>query len=337
MKDSTKQQDSAEPVDTGNPHAKRHADKTSGKEPMPTLPGTKAETINYITKYLAGLEKGTMDSVWQSLLSKAKAHEFGGGQSGNEKNARTIVAKEDLEDLFKSLEVSEEFIEKARTIFEAALEVRMTEKEVELEETYQSAYAEAVEEYQKKLDEQVSDYLKVVAEDFVAKNELAVVSSVKADLSESFMAGLKNLFIEHFIEMPEEKRDIYEEAVSENAELLENLNATLEENLDLRKEIDGLKRTAIVNELSEGMTVTEKERFIALVETLDADTVDAFAKKATILKESTFSKDEKSKSLNEDSLNGGAPITEEKKDKTVGLDDPLMAAVHAAIKKTVVK
>jgi len=192
--------------------------------------------------------------------------------------------------MFDGEDLSEDFKSKATTIFEAAINERVEEIRAELEEEYSNRLAATIEESKTALTEQLDSYLAYVVEEWLDQNRLAVEKGIRTEVAEEFMNGLRNLFVEHDIAVPEAKVDLADQM----AETAEHLKARLDEeimkNVSLTEEVNGFKKQQIFDELAEGLTVTQKERFRTLTEgiTLDGDDDDVRSK-LNVIKESYFS------------------------------------------------
>jgi hypothetical protein len=196
--------------------------------------------------------------------------------------------KEDIDALVEGEQLSEEFREKAATIFEAAVLSRVKQEVAKLDEAYEVKIAEQVEQIKEGLVEKVDGYLDYVVEQWMEQNEIALESGMKSDILEGFVGGLKSLFEEHYIEVPEEKFDVLG-SLEEQVEALNNkLNEQVASNVDLNKQLAQFQIESVKAELSEGLVETDKEKFSALIEELEFDGVETFAKKAQTIRESYF-------------------------------------------------
>jgi len=196
--------------------------------------------------------------------------------------------KEDIDALIAGEELTEEFKEKAATIFEAAVMNRVKQEVAKLDESYEQKLSEEVESIKEGLVEKVDGYLDYVVEQWMEQNEIALESGMKSEILEGFVGGLKSLFEEHYIDIPEEKFDVLGEMESQVSELKSKLDEQLESNVELNKQLSGYQISQIMHELSEGLVETDKEKFLALVEELDFDGVETFQKKAQTIRESYF-------------------------------------------------
>ena len=196
--------------------------------------------------------------------------------------------KEDVDALLNGEELSEEFREKATTIFEAAVLSRVAAEKAVLEEAYESKLQEEVETIKEGLVEKVDGYLGYIVEQWVQENELALESGMKSEVMESFVEGMKSLFAEHYIEVPEERFDILGD-MQEQLETLEaKLNEQLEKNVEMAKEINEAKRIASIEESTAGLTDTDAEKFKALAEEISYESAEAFSTKLQTIRENYF-------------------------------------------------
>lgn len=243
-------------------------------------------------------------------------------------NAVKAGVKEDMDALFTGEELTEEFKEKATTIFEAAVMVRVNEEVARLEEEFAAQLQEATASQIEGLVEQVDGYLGYIAEQWIAQNELALENGIKSEIVESFITGMKGLFEEHYIDVPEEKYDVLGEMEQTIASLEAKLNEQLESNVNLSKQVAESTKAQIVAEAAEGLSDVEVEKFQGLVEELSFESAEAFSTKVKTLRESYFTKQAAEvKSVVTDSP--VEQLTEEKKPQI----DPNMARYVSALTK----
>jgi cell division protein FtsB len=198
--------------------------------------------------------------------------------------------KEDVDALVNGEELSEEFKAKAATIFEAAVVTRVKQEVARLEEQYDSQLAEQVESIKEGLIEKVDGYLNYVVEQWISDNELALESGMKNEILESFIEGMKGLFEQHYIEVPEEKFDVLGD-LQEQVEVVEaKLNEQLESNVVLTKEINEMKRSTAISDFAVDMADTDAEKFRGLAEELAFEDVESFKTKLQTIKENYFGK-----------------------------------------------
>ena len=236
--------------------------------------------------------------------------------------------KEDIDALMNGEELSEEFKEKATTIYEAAVMTRVKEEVARIEEEYATKLEEEVASKVEGLVEQVDGYLGYIAEQWIAQNELALEHGIKSEIVESFITGMKGLFEEHYIDVPEEKYDVLGEMEAKIAALETKLNEQVEANVEMSKTIAESTRSAIVAEAAEGLSAVEAEKFQGLVEELSFDSAEGFATKVKTIRESYFT----NKSAAVKSVVTDTPVeslTEEVTKKVA----PEMAAYMAALTK----
>jgi hypothetical protein len=200
---------------------------------------------------------------------------------------------EDVSALLEGEELSEEFQEKARTIFEAALRSKVEEiKEgmiAAYDEAYEERLVEEVSEIKSALTERVDSYLEYVAEEWVTENRLAIESGLKAEMSESFLSGMKNLFEEHYVSIPEEKYDVLESMVEKLDEMETKLNEQIEKNIALNSRLSESVADGIFDEVAEGLALSQKEKLASLAESVEFESGDKYREKLEMLKESYFS------------------------------------------------
>jgi hypothetical protein len=196
--------------------------------------------------------------------------------------------KEDIDALMNGEELSEEFKAKATTIFEAAVMTRVKAETARLEESYAEQLAEEVESVKEGLVEKVDGYLGYIVEQWVQENELALESGMKSEIMESFIEGMKSLFAEHYIEVPEEKFDVLGDLQESVQTLEEKLNEQVEKNVELTKAINEAKRSDAITTTATGLTDTDSEKFKALAEELSYEDSDTFATKLQTIRENYF-------------------------------------------------
>lgn len=206
----------------------------------------------------------------------------------SEEKELSVDVSEDVAALVNGEELSEEFKAKAATIFEAAVVSRVKQEIVALEEQYEAKLAEQVEEIQEGLVEKIDGYLGLMVEQWMEQNALALESGMKSDILESFVGGMKSLFEEHYIDIPEEKYDVLGEMESKVEELESKLNESVESSIEIKKELDAMKRVAAIKEASAGLTDTEVEKFQGLAEELSYEDVESFSTKLQTIRENYF-------------------------------------------------
>jgi hypothetical protein len=204
-------------------------------------------------------------------------------ESGSKK-----VMKEHVDALLAGENLSEEFRAKAETIFESAVNVRVQEEVQTLEEAYAAALEEEVAKIHQELSEQVDTYLNYVVEEWVKENEVAIETGLRTELTEDFISGLRNLFAEHYIDIPEDKVTVVESLGSRVEELEQKLNEQIDKNVNLSKEINEAKQVEVLMSACDGLTTTQASKLRALAENIEFTSVTEYTQKIETLKESYF-------------------------------------------------
>lgn len=237
-----------------------------------------------------------------------------------------VKFKEDLDALVDSeATLSEGFREKASVIFEAAFATKVAAEVERLEEQYEEKLAESTDEIKSELVEKVDGYLNYVVEQWMEDNRLAVENGLRTEIAEDFMAALKSVFTEHYIQVPEAKVDMVDSLAEQVDELQEQLGKVTEDNIKLSESVKELKREAVIAEASEGLTLAQSEKLAKLAENVEYDSAESFSKKIETIKESYFKSE--------------APVIAEEVEESQGdetpvVSSPLMAAYLDAIAKS---
>ena len=205
-----------------------------------------------------------------------------------EDSKEEIDVSADVEALLQGEELSEEFQEKAKTIFEAAINSKVDAIQEELEKVYSEKLAEEIESTKTSLTERVDSYLEYVADEWLHENQLAVDQGLKAEMSESFMTGLKGLFEEHYVSVPEEKYDVLESMVNKLDEMESKLNEQIDKNIALNKRLSESTSDGILSDVSEGLAVTQKEKLASLAESVEFESEENYREKLVTLRNSYF-------------------------------------------------
>jgi len=197
--------------------------------------------------------------------------------------------EEDVNALLGGEELSEEFKEKAKTIFEAAINAKVADIKEELEAQYAAALSEEVEAAKESLSERVDSYLEYVADEWFTENALAVEQGLKTDMTESFLNGMKSLFEEHYVTIPEDKYDVLESMVEKLDDMETKLNEQIEKNIALNGRLAESVAEGILDDVSEGLASTQKEKLASLSESVEFESEESYREKLETLKESYFS------------------------------------------------
>jgi nucleoid DNA-binding protein len=198
--------------------------------------------------------------------------------------------EDDVNALLGGEELSEQFKAKAKTIFEAALKSKVSEIKEALEVQYSEALAEEVEVVKADLKERVDAYLEYVSDEWFAENALAIEGGLKTEMTESFLEGMKGLFEEHYVSIPEDKYDVLESMVVKLDDMETKLNEQIEKNVSLNKRLAESVADGILDQVSEGLASTQKEKLASLAESVEFESEEEYREKLEILKESYFSR-----------------------------------------------
>ena len=209
-------------------------------------------------------------------------------KNGDQKPITNASVKEDIDALMNGEELSEEFRAKATTIYEAAVMTRVNAEVARIEEEFNTKLQEATEQVKEGLVEQVDGYLDYVVEQWIAQNEIALEHGMKSEILEGFVSGLKGLFEEHYIDIPEEKFDVLGSLEEQVEQLEAKLNEQLASNVEMKKTLGEMKRTEIVAEAADGLTDTEVEKFAGLAEELSYEDAESFKTKVQTIRENYF-------------------------------------------------
>ena len=298
-------------------------DEMSEKEEMPK---TKSGMIQAMYDNMNKMKKADIQAAYGKIMSAMhgdmKDKEEGMHDKDDEEDKKKV--KEAVDQRVKSIDVSddvnalvsgddslsEEFKTKAATIFEAAVKSKVKSEIERLEGEYSNELAEAKEEVKGELTTKVDNYLNYVVEQWMADNELAIEKGIKGEIAEDFIGGLKQLFEDHYIDVPEEKYDVLEAKEKELEELKSKVNEMTEKSIEDKKVIDGYTKDEIFEETVDGLADTEKEKMKSLVEDISYDGADEYKKKLDTIKDSYFGTKKEAPAtenvdtVNEDSNNG---------------------------------
>ena len=219
--------------------------------------------------------------------------------------------EEDVNALLGGEDLSEEFKEKAKTIFEAALRSKVYEIKETLEEQYATALAEEVEEIKGELAERVDAYLEYVSEEWFQENALVIERGLKSEMTESFLLGMKELFEAHYVSIPEDKYDVLENMVEKLDEMETKLNEQIERNISLNKRLAESVADGILDEVSEGLAATQKEKLASLAESVEFGSEEEYREKLETLREAYFPSKGVSQSAKSDTLSEGVSFAPE--------------------------
>ena len=233
-------------------------------------------------------EEGT-EVVAEEETSEEEATEVVAEEESTEEEViEEINVEEDLQALIAGEELSEEFQDKARTIFETAIKTKVVEIKEELNESYAKALVEELDTIKTGLTERVDSYLEYVADEWVQENQLAVEAGLKTEMTESFLEGMKSLFEEHYVTIPEEKYDVLNSMVDKLDEMENKLNEQIERNVALNSRLAESTADVIFADVAEGLADTQKEKLATLAENVEFESETDYREKLGTLKESYF-------------------------------------------------
>jgi|APGre2960657373_1045057.scaffolds.fasta_scaffold19775_1 hypothetical protein len=305
----------SKPDDDSN---KIHASKSAKTAMAPTTKPSAASADTQDT-----LKKMSEEEETEEEIIAEKMHD------DEKKEMMKKKMKEDMDALFSDdSTISEEFKSKAATIFEARVLDRVTQIEEEVESKYAGMLEEAVAEIKSDLTTKVDDYLNYVVEQWIEENQIAIESGLRAELTEEFIAGLRNLFAEHYIDVPTEKVDLVDELAGKVEELESKLNEEMERGISYAKALVESRKNEITREVCEGLTTTQTEKIKTLAESVEFSTEDEYKNKVETIRENYFPSGIKKADAND--LHEQVEDTAEQKVIT----DPFVAAVSQAISKT---
>ena len=242
-----------------------------------------------------------------------------------------VNVEDDINALIAGEELSEDFQEKARTIFEAAINSKVSIIKEDLEKEYAKVLQEEIDSTKIKLTERVDSYLEYVAGEWLEENSLAVEQGLKAEMSESFLTGMKSLFEEHYVSIPEDKYDVLESMVNKLDDMEEKLNEQIDKNVSLTKRLSESKSDGILSDVSEGLAVTQKDKLASLAESVEFESESDYREKLVTLRNSYFPTRQVASTPSDDS----EMLSEESKQpvQSTGTMDNYLSALQRITKK----
>ena len=273
--------------DLGGPtpeNYKSDDDSAKLKTPGATLKQVK-DIVNKGAKSADAMKKMKEDEDLEdeNLLHEAEEEEV------EEIEEDGVDIEEDVNALLGGEELSEEFREKAKVIFEAALKSKVNEVKEALEVQYDERLVEEIEEIKEALKERVDSYLEYVADEWFIENELAVEQGLKTEMTENFLSGMKELFEAHYVTIPEDKYDVLESMVEKLDDMERKLNEKIEKNIHLNQRLAESVADGILDQVSGGLASTQKEKLASLAESVEFESEEEYREKLEMLKESYFS------------------------------------------------
>jgi len=219
-----------------------------------------------------------------------------------------VDVEQDVQALFEGEELSEEFQSKARTIFEAAIKEKVSEIKENLQTAYEQALVEEVASVRDELTERVDAYLEYVADEWIQENQLQVESGLKTEMTESFLEGMKSLFEEHYVSVPEDKYDVLESMVDKLDEMESKLNEQIEKNVALNQRLAESNSDVILADVSEGLALSQKEKLASLASNVEFESETDYREKLVKLKESYFPSKTSAPSAHSETISEGTQV-----------------------------
>ena len=299
--DSTSPGASASYEDLGGPTPQNYKSTDNSAALKPASVKTVKDIVNKGAKAAM-----PMDSIGTEVLKQgdnAEAEESAEVVAENPETEETTVneeevtlnVEEDLAALFGGEELSEEFQEKARTIFEAAVNSKVNEIQEAMTEEYEKTLTEHLEGVKSELIERTDAYLEYVSDEWLKENAIEVEHGLKTEMTESFLQGMKGLFEDHYVSIPDDKYDVLESMVNKLDDMEGKLNEQIEKNISLNKRLGESTADGIFSEVSEGLAETQKEKLRSLAEGIEFEGEEAYREKIVTLKEGYFPSTSKSK------------------------------------------
>jgi hypothetical protein len=282
--------------DLGGPTPENYkADDNSAKLKEPSI-ATVKDIVNRGAKPAEAMPKGMKEEeeVEGEVVEEEEeiTNEVVSEEETTEEEEETIEAEysieEDVEALLAGEELSEEFQEKARTIFETAIKAKVAEVQEELKAQYEATLEEEVSVIKEELTDRVDAYLEYVAQEWMTENQLAVEQGLKTEMTESFLTGMKSLFEEHYVTIPEEKYDVLNSMVEKLDEMEDKLNEQIKSNIALNQRLAESVAEAIFSEVCEGLALSQKDKLASLAENVEFDSEENYREKLVTLRKSYF-------------------------------------------------
>lgn len=314
-------------------------DETAASDTLRPNSQTRAGMMSDVMSMMSGMTKSDLIAFFQASMDQ-----FGPGKSdmgaipagAAAKNQATIATKEDVEEVLASDEsLTEETKEKIATIFEAHVALKVTEKLAALEEDFETKLTEAVEALEEALGEKVNEYLSAAANEWIQENELAVDNGIRNEILESFIKGLKALFVEHNIDIPESETTILADLQLQVEELTGKLDEACKENIKLKtkmkEDAESAARASVFESASTGLAQTQVAKFKQLAENISYTSIEDYEKKIGMIKEQYFSAPASKPMITEEVM--GVADAGKDAPETVIANDPGVAAVVQALSK----
>jgi len=300
-------------------------------------PASKIEAMKAVIGAMAAMTSDELTKFWNETLANSKTH-VANAPDNSAHNKATISAKssaavkEDMAVIFDGQELSEEFKDKATTLFEAAISLQVTTEVARLEEEYKTKLEEALEEHVKTVSEAVESYLDYTVEQWMTENKVEIESALRSEITEEAISRIKQVFEDLNINLPEEKVDIVEELQLKVSELEAQLDKSIRSNNDLQEQLVSTEKKKIFDEIAEGLVLTQADKFKKLAEAISFDgDLEVYKGKLLLVKENFVTKDEPKKPANID-LNESVEA-----DENVKINNPVINRYSQAIKNSLTR
>jgi len=329
-----------DPSEIPDPSTKKTDEKPKGKgETMSKLkvPGTKAGMINAMYQEMSKMKKSDLQAMYKGMNGVKEEAEIEEEEIEPRPLAKITTSdlniQEDIDALFNGTDLSEEAQERITTVFESAVVSKVNEIVEQFAVDSESDMEVAREEMVNEMTEKVDSYLDYVVQEWVEDNKLAIEKGVRADMVEDFLRGLKGLFEEHYVDLPEEKVDVVEELLGKVEELEGKLNSQIDENVELTNAVKKFNKEIVFAEATEDLTDTQIEKLRGLAEGIDFVDAENFAKKISMLKSQYFDIEEVTESVIVDDEKDPVALDEEEKQGPTGAMAAYTSAISRSIKK----
>ena len=276
-------------------------------------------------------EEETTESEEQEIVAEEESSEEE-EVVAEEQIEDSIDVEEDLTALLEGEELSEEFQNKARTIFEAAIKTKISEVKSELQEQYEKTIVEEVASVKAELADRVDAYLEYVSDEWMSENKLAVEAGLKTEMTDSFLTGMKSLFEDHYVTIPEDKYDVLNSMVEKLDEMEGKLNEQINKNVALNKRLAESTSDVILADVSEGLAVTQKDKLATLAENVEFDGEDNYREKLVTLRNSYFPANPGAPKQQTENLSEGAE-TGHQQPAVTGSMESYLKAISRSVKK----
>ena len=280
--------------------------KAAKGDPMPVMSGKELEGEEISEDEAPATDEVVAEE--ETTTDEVVAEEETTEEEIVEEEDYAVDVEQDVQALFEGEELSEEFQSKARTIFEAAIKEKVSEIKENLQTAYEQALVEEVASVRDELTERVDAYLEYVADEWIQENQLQVESGLKTEMTESFLEGMKSLFEEHYVSVPEDKYDVLESMVDKLDEMESKLNEQIERNVALNQRLAESNSDVILADVSEGLALSQKEKLASLASNVEFESETDYREKLVKLKESYFPSKTSAPSAHSETISEGTAV-----------------------------